>query len=43
VHRLGLGAMRLTGDPVEGRRVLRRAVELGVNLIDTADFYGEAG
>jgi pyridoxine 4-dehydrogenase len=43
VHRLGLGAMRLTGNPAEGRRVLRRAVELGVNLIDTADFYGEAG
>jgi len=48
VHRLGFGAMRLTGrgilgepdDPDEARRVLRRAVELGVNLIDTADSYG---
>ena len=48
VKRLGFGAMRLTGDGVwgwpkdrdEARRVLRRAVELGVNLIDTADAYG---
>ena len=48
VHRLGFGAMRLTGpgiwgeprDPAEARRVLRRAVEFGVNLIDTADSYG---
>ena len=48
VHRLGFGAMRLTGpgiwgDPVDRAecvRVLRRAVELGVNLIDTADSYG---
>jgi aryl-alcohol dehydrogenase-like predicted oxidoreductase len=48
VRRLGFGAMRLTGpgiwgepeDPEECRRVLRRAVELGVNLIDTADSYG---
>ena len=48
IKRLGFGAMRLTGrgilgepqDPVEARRVLRRAVELGVNLIDTADSYG---
>lgn len=48
VHRLGFGAMRITGDgvwgmpkdPDEARRVLRRAVELGVNLIDTADSYG---
>ena len=48
VHRLGFGAMRLTGpgiwgeprNPAEARRVLRRAVELGVNLIDTADSYG---
>src|SRR2546423_3987034 len=48
VLRLGFGAMRLTGpgiwgepgDPDECRRVLRRAVELGVNLIDTADSYG---
>ena len=48
VTRLGFGAMRLTGrrilgepqDPEEARRVLRRAIELGVNLIDTADSYG---
>jgi pyridoxine 4-dehydrogenase len=48
VHRLGFGAMRLTGDgvwgphddPEECRAVLRRAVELGVTLIDTADSYG---
>ena len=48
VNRLGFGAMRLTGDgiwgepknPDEARRVLRRAVELGVNFIDTADSYG---
>ena len=48
VHRLGFGAMRITGpgvwgepkDPAAARRVLRRAVELGVNLIDTADSYG---
>jgi pyridoxine 4-dehydrogenase len=48
VHRLGYGAMRLTGEGVWGwpadrenaRKVLRRAVELGVNLIDTADSYG---
>jgi aryl-alcohol dehydrogenase-like predicted oxidoreductase len=48
VRRLGFGAMRLTGpgiwgepeDPDECRRVLRRVVELGVNLIDTADSYG---
>jgi len=48
VNRLGFGAMRLTGegiwgppkDPDECRAVLRRAVELGVNLIDTADSYG---
>ena len=48
VNRLGFGAMRLTGpgiwgepeDPAEARRVLRRAVELGVNLIDTAHSYG---
>ena len=50
VQRLGYGAMQLTGpgvwgppeDPDEARRVLRRAVELGVNLIDTADSYGPA-
>jgi pyridoxine 4-dehydrogenase len=48
VDRLGYGAMRLTGDgvwgppedPEEARAVLRRAVELGVDLIDTADSYG---
>ena len=48
VRRLGFGAMRLTGpgiwgepeDPDECRRVLRRAVELGINLIDTAASYG---
>jgi len=48
VHRLGFGAMRVTGpgvwgeprDPAEARRVLKRAVELGVNLVDTADSYG---
>src|SRR6266436_2857987 len=48
VNRLGFGAMRITGDGVWGwpadrdnaRNVLRRAVELGVNLIDTADAYG---
>ncbi len=48
VNRLGFGAMRITGkgiwgepaDPDEARAVLRRAVELGVNLIDTAGSYG---
>jgi aryl-alcohol dehydrogenase-like predicted oxidoreductase len=48
VNRLGYGAMQLTGPGVwgppkdhdEAIRVLRRAVELGVNLIDTADAYG---
>ena len=40
VRRLGFGAMRVVSDPDEGVRVLRRAVELGVNLIDTADVYG---
>jgi aryl-alcohol dehydrogenase-like predicted oxidoreductase len=48
VHRLGYGTMRLVGegawgeprDPEEARRVLHRAVELGVTLIDTADAYG---
>jgi len=48
VNRLGFGAMRVTGpgiwgdpaDPAEARRVLQRAVELGVNFIDTADAYG---
>ena len=50
IHRLGFGAMRITGkgiwgdpkDPEEARGVLRRAVELGVNFIDTADSYGPA-
>jgi aryl-alcohol dehydrogenase-like predicted oxidoreductase len=50
VHRLGFGAMRITGrgvwgepdDPAEARRLLRRVVELGVDLIDTADSYGPA-
>ena len=48
VNRLGYGAMRITGegiwgepeDPEGAKAVLRRAVELGVNLIDTADSYG---
>jgi pyridoxine 4-dehydrogenase len=48
VHRLGFGAMRLTGegiwgppkDPKAALAVLRRAVELDVNFIDTADSYG---
>jgi aryl-alcohol dehydrogenase-like predicted oxidoreductase len=48
VHRLGYGAMHLTGpgywgpptDPDEAVRVLRRAVDLGVTFIDTADSYG---
>ena len=48
VNRLGYGAMQLTGpgvwgepkDPAEAVRVLQRAVELGVNFIDTADAYG---
>jgi aryl-alcohol dehydrogenase-like predicted oxidoreductase len=47
-HRLGFGAMRLTGEGIWGPpkdrnkalAVLRRAVELGVNFIDTADSYG---
>ena len=48
VNRLGFGAMRVTGkgiwgepkDVEEAKRVLKRAVELGVNFIDTADSYG---
>jgi len=48
VHRLGFGSMQLTGpgiwgdpeDPDEAVRVLRRAVDLGITLIDTADSYG---
>jgi aryl-alcohol dehydrogenase-like predicted oxidoreductase len=50
VRRLGFGAMRLTGpgiwgaprDTDQAKAVLRRAVELGVNFIDTADSYGPA-
>ncbi|MGH7906107.1 MAG: aldo/keto reductase [Candidatus Binataceae bacterium] len=48
VRRLGFGAMRLTGkgiwgepkDRIEAKRVLKRALDLGVNLMDTADSYG---
>ncbi|HUE48495.1 MAG TPA: aldo/keto reductase [Steroidobacteraceae bacterium] len=48
VNRMGFGAMRITGpgiwgeprDAAEARRVLRRAVELGVDFVDTADAYG---
>ena len=48
VHRLGFGAMRLTGDEIIGppadegtaKDVVRRAVELGVDFLDTADSYG---
>jgi pyridoxine 4-dehydrogenase len=48
VHRLGFGAMRITGDgiwgppddPDEAKRLLRRVVDRGVDLIDTADSYG---
>jgi pyridoxine 4-dehydrogenase len=40
VRRLGFGAMRVVSDREEGVRVVRRAVELGVTLIDTADIYG---
>ena len=48
VNRMGFGAMRITGQGIWGepsdrenaKRVLRRAIELGVNLIDTADSYG---
>ncbi len=48
VRRLGFGAMRLPGkevwgepsDPDAARAVLRRAVELGINFIDTAWYYG---
>ena len=50
VHRMGFGAMRITGAGIWGdppdrdvaKAVLRRVVELGVNLIDTADSYGPA-
>ena len=48
VNRMGFGAMRICGpsvwgppkDPENARRVIKRAVELGVNFIDTADSYG---
>jgi pyridoxine 4-dehydrogenase len=40
VRRLGFGSMRIVDDREEGVRVVRRAVELGVNFIDTADIYG---
>jgi pyridoxine 4-dehydrogenase len=49
VNRIGYGAMRLTGQPgnfgpypdwEEGRKLLRQAIELGVNFIDTAEAYG---
>ena len=40
VRRVGFGAMRIVDDREEGIRVLRRALELGVTLIDTADIYG---
>src|ERR1700761_5195149 len=50
INRLGFGAMRITGDGIWGepkdreaaKAVVRRAVELGVNFIDTADAYGPA-
>jgi pyridoxine 4-dehydrogenase len=50
IHRLGYGAMRITGKGIWGepadresaKKVLRRAVELGVDFIDTADSYGPA-
>jgi pyridoxine 4-dehydrogenase len=50
INRLGFGAMRITGKGVWGEpkdrneaiRVLRRAVDLGINFIDTADSYGPA-
>jgi pyridoxine 4-dehydrogenase len=48
VNRMGFGAMRLTGkgiwgpprDRAESVRVVQRAIEMGVNFIDTADAYG---
>src|ERR671938_795655 len=48
VNRMGFGAMRITGEgiwgepenPEKARRVLRRTLELSINLIDTADSYG---
>ena len=48
ISRMAFGTMQLPGpgvwgeprDPQEARRVLRRAVELGINYLDTASFYG---
>ena len=48
IHRLGYGAMRITGDGIWGPprnhdaaiAVLKRALELGIDFIDTADSYG---
>ncbi|HEY8212262.1 MAG TPA: aldo/keto reductase, partial [Myxococcaceae bacterium] len=48
VHRLGFGAMRVTGqgiwglppDPAEAKRTIKRVPELGIDFIDTADSYG---
>ena len=50
INRLGFGAMRIVGEGVWGepkdaensKKVLKRAVELGVNFIDTSDAYGPA-
>jgi pyridoxine 4-dehydrogenase len=50
IHRLGFGAMRITGKGIWGEpqdrgeaiRVLRKAIDLGINFIDTADSYGPA-
>ena len=50
IHRMGYGAAQLTGpgtwgppaDRPEAVRILRRAVELGADFIDTADSYGPA-
>ena len=49
VNRLGYGTMRLTGEGIYGEppnrpealQILKRAIEMGVNFIDTADYYGE--
>ncbi len=49
VNRLGYGTMRLTGEGIYGEppnrpealQILKRAIELGVNFLDTADYYGE--
>jgi aryl-alcohol dehydrogenase-like predicted oxidoreductase len=48
VNRLGYGTMRLTGEGIYGEppnrpealQILKRAVESGINFIDTADYYG---